>query len=113
MKRTGLKPSELAIAKKMLRSITVLSFLLAQWFIFTQDTGGAAYPAAGWEAEWEKTVKAAEQESEVAFYTLGDHAYISEFEKKFPRIKVKIVSARGNELLSPDDVRTARGQVSG
>lgn len=57
-------------------------------------------PPVEWEAEWEKTVKAAEQESEVAFYTLGDHAYVNEFERKFPRIRIKIVSARGNELLS-------------
>ena len=26
----------------------------------------------GWEAEWERTIKAAEQEGEVSFYTLGD-----------------------------------------
>jgi len=63
------------------------------------------YPAQssgnpGWEAEWERTVKAAEQEGEVSYYTLGDYGFVAEFEKKFPRLKVKVVSGRGNELLS-------------
>ncbi len=56
--------------------------------------------AEAWETEWEKTVKAAEQEGEVMFYTLGDYGYASEFEKNFPRIKVKVVPGRGSELLS-------------
>ncbi len=63
------------------------------------------YPAQssgnpGWEAEWERTVNAAEQEGEVSYYTLGDYGFVAEFEKKFPRLKVKVVSGRGNELLS-------------
>ena len=63
------------------------------------------YPAQssgnpGWEAEWERTVKAAEQEGEVSYYTLGDYGFVAEFEKKFPRLKVKVVPGRGNELLS-------------
>jgi iron(III) transport system substrate-binding protein len=54
-----------------------------------------------WEAEWERTRAAAEKEGEVAFYTLGDdYAYIKEFEKKFPKIKVKIVPGKGSDLLS-------------
>ena len=52
-----------------------------------------------WEPEWERTVKAAEQEGELSYYTVGDFNFISEFEKKFPRIKVKVVQGRGNELL--------------
>ena len=63
------------------------------------------YPAQssgnpGWEAEWERTVNAAEQEGEVSYYTLGDYGFVAEFEKKFPRLKVKVVPGRGNELLS-------------
>jgi iron(III) transport system substrate-binding protein len=54
----------------------------------------------GWEAEWERTVKAAEQEGEVSYYSLGDYGFVAEFEKKFPRLKVKVVPGRGNELLS-------------
>lgn len=54
----------------------------------------------GWEAEWGRTLKAAEEEGEVSYYTLGDYAFLAAFEKKFPRIKLKVVPGRGSELLS-------------
>ena len=60
-----------------------------------------ALAADGWQAEWERTKAAGEKEGEVAYYTLGDdHNYVKEFEKRFPKIKVKIVPGRGVELLS-------------
>ncbi|MSP38700.1 MAG: extracellular solute-binding protein [Deltaproteobacteria bacterium] len=55
---------------------------------------------ANWQSEWERTVKAAEQEGEIAYYTLGDFNFLGEFEKKFSRIKVKVVQGKGNELLA-------------
>ena len=57
------------------------------------------HAAAAWNAEWERTVKAAEQEGEVSYYAVGEIGFVSEFEKKFPRIKVKVVQSRGNDLL--------------
>lgn len=54
----------------------------------------------GWQAEWERTVAAAEKEGEVSFYTLGEYRYLGEFEKRFPKIKVKVVPGKGSELLS-------------
>ena len=57
------------------------------------------HAAAAWDAEWERTVKAAEQEGEVSYYAVGEIGFVSEFEKKFPRIKVKVVQGRGNDLL--------------
>ena len=57
------------------------------------------HAASAWEAEWERTVKAAEQEGELSYYTVGEFNFLSEFEKKFPRVKVKVVQGRGNELL--------------
>jgi iron(III) transport system substrate-binding protein len=63
----------------------------------------AAQPASGpsgWEAEWARTLKAAEGEGEVSYYTLGDYGFLEAFEKKFPRIKLKVVPGRGGELLS-------------
>jgi iron(III) transport system substrate-binding protein len=59
-----------------------------------------AYGAAGWQTEWQRTIQAAEQETEVSYYTVGEIGFVSEFEKKFPRIKVKVVQGRGNELLA-------------
>ena len=56
--------------------------------------------SAVWEAEWGRTLKAAEQEGEISYYTLGDYGFLAGFEKKFPRIKVKVVPGRGADLLS-------------
>jgi iron(III) transport system substrate-binding protein len=57
------------------------------------------HAASAWEAEWERTVKAAEQEGELSYYAVGEFNFLSEFEKKFPRVKVKVVQGKGNELL--------------
>jgi ABC-type glycerol-3-phosphate transport system substrate-binding protein len=59
----------------------------------------SAGAASAWETEWERTVKAAEQEGEFSYYTLGEVGFLGEFEKKFPRIKVRVVQGKGNELL--------------
>jgi hypothetical protein len=56
--------------------------------------------AETWVAEWERTIKAAESEGEISYYTLGEFGFLGEFEKKFPRIKVKVVQGRGNGLLA-------------
>jgi iron(III) transport system substrate-binding protein len=55
--------------------------------------------AESWTADWERTIKAAEQEGEFTYYTVGEVGFVSEFEKKFPRIKIRVVQGKGNELL--------------
>jgi ABC-type Fe3+ transport system substrate-binding protein len=53
------------------------------------------------QAGWDATLKLAENEGQVTFYTLGDsHNYANEFQKKFPKIKVVMVPGRGSELLT-------------
>ena len=50
-----------------------------------------------------RTVKAAEQEGQVAFYSLseiGDAIANTGFQKKFPKIKISVVAARGGEHVS-------------
>ena len=87
--------------RQLLRSFIFASLavllLSSDWHSYAaQPTSGPA----GWKAEWQRTVRAAEQEGEVVFYTLGDFSYVGEFEKKFPRIRITVVSGRGSELLS-------------
>jgi iron(III) transport system substrate-binding protein len=73
------------------------SHAVAALFLFA----ARAFAAEGWQAEWERVKAAAEKEGEVAYYTLGDdHNYVKEFEKRFPKIRVKIIPGRGVELLS-------------
>ena len=80
--------------------------ILRFWVVLFSLLGGVELCAgaqsgggSGWEAEWERTVKAAEQEAEVNYYTVGEVGFVSEFEKKFPRIKIKVMQGRGNDLL--------------
>ncbi len=58
---------------------------------------------APWENEWDRTVKAAEQEGQVVLYSLseiGDAIANTSFQKKFPKIKISVVTARGGEHVS-------------
>lgn len=59
-----------------------------------------SHAAEPWQTEWERTMRAAEQEGELTYYTLGEVGFVPEFEKKFPRIKVRVVQGKGNELLA-------------
>jgi iron(III) transport system substrate-binding protein len=63
----------------------------------------AAEGGATWQDQWEKTVRAAEQEGQIVLYSLsevGDAIANSGFQKKFPKIKVSVVGARGGEHVS-------------
>jgi iron(III) transport system substrate-binding protein len=53
-----------------------------------------------WQAEWERAVKAAEQEGEVVIYSTSsaDPVFREAFQKKFPKIKVTTVTGRGFQL---------------
>ena len=55
--------------------------------------------AAG-QNEWEKVVKAAEQEGEVAYSASGSQRFLEEFHKAFPKIKTTVVSAACNDVVS-------------
>jgi len=62
-----------------------------------------ANPASDWDAEWNRTVKAAEQEGQLVLYSLsevGEAISNAGFQKKFPKIKLSVVSARGGEHIS-------------
>jgi len=58
---------------------------------------------AAWQDEWEKTIRAAEQEGQLNLYSLseiGEAIANSGFAKRFPKIKMSVVSARGGEHVS-------------
>jgi iron(III) transport system substrate-binding protein len=60
----------------------------------------AGEPKPAWQADWEKTVKAAETEGQVVIYSTDglDPVFREGFQKKFPKIKVTTVTGRGFEL---------------
>ena len=53
-----------------------------------------------WQADWDKTLRAAEQEGQVTYSGCGSHEYLGEFQKKYPKIKVESVAASCSEVIS-------------
>jgi iron(III) transport system substrate-binding protein len=81
--------------------VVVIAFLLS---IFETKLGQiqapAAEPKGAWQADWEKTVKAAEEERELVIYMTQafEPVFRETFQKKYPKIKVSLVTGRGPEL---------------
>jgi ABC-type Fe3+ transport system substrate-binding protein len=85
------------------RQFLFVGFLTPCLVILAVSLAVSAGQGPGPETEWDKSVKAAEQEGEVMVY-VGGAEYreaIQEFQKSFPKIKLSTFSAaRGPELLS-------------
>jgi iron(III) transport system substrate-binding protein len=60
----------------------------------------AAESKPAWQADWDKTVKAAEEESALTIYMTQafEPVFRDSFQKKFPKIKVTMATGRGPEL---------------
>ena len=81
--------------------VTLVAFFTATLLIRHAVLAGEV--GASWQDEWDKTVKAAEQEGQVVLYSLsgiGDAIANTSFQKKFPKIKISVVTARGGEHVS-------------
>jgi iron(III) transport system substrate-binding protein len=83
--------------QRILASISSLVFCLA---FSTFDSSGAAESRPTWQAEWEKTVKAAEDEGALVIYMTQafEPVFRETFQRKYPKIKVSMVTGRGPEL---------------
>ena len=69
-------------------------------FLFDPSLLTAAEPKTGWQAEWEKTLQAAEREGQVTVYIAGYGAIVDSgaFQKAYPKIKVLSVTGSGTQL---------------
>lgn len=76
----------------MIRHLFGLGFLLVLL--------GSNARSQDWQAEWDKTLKAAEQEGRVVYSGCGSHDYLVEFQKRFPKIKLESVSGPCAPLTS-------------
>src|SRR5512143_1153687 len=89
----------------MVDARSFVGLLLAVLLLSLAGSVSAAEPnaASGWEPEWNRTVKAAEQEGQLVLYSLtevGEAISNTGFQKKFPKSKVSVISARGGEHIS-------------
>jgi len=85
----------LHLVARLLLSLTVALSIRSD--SLAADAGGA------WQDEWNRTIKAAEQEGQLILYSLseiGEAISNTGFQKKFPKIKVSVVTARGGEHVS-------------
>jgi ABC-type Fe3+ transport system substrate-binding protein len=67
---------------------------------FSLTISYAAEPRPAWQSEWDKTVKAAEEEGALVIYMTQafEPVFRDTFQKKYPRIKVSMATGRGPEL---------------
>jgi ABC-type Fe3+ transport system substrate-binding protein len=82
------------------RTIALSVALLVVQNLVAIDSVNAGQVKAGWQADWEKTVKAAEKEGEIVVYCTDglDLVFREGLQKKYPKIKVTTLIGRGFEL---------------
>jgi hypothetical protein len=91
--RTQLKTTLLIRGIAILCAIYCIVARVALW--------AAEPPKAAWQVEWEKTVKAAEQEGQLTLYSNeGIEGSLKDFQSKFPKVKVVLVSGRAGQLVT-------------
>mgnify|MGYP003694243009 CR=1 FL=1 len=86
-----------------IKSLIVALIVFSTATLLIRHTVLAGEARASWQDEWDRTVKAAEQEGQVVLYSLseiGDAIANTSFQKKFPKIKISVVTARGGEHVS-------------
>src|SRR4030095_11662523 len=75
--------------------VTALFFLV---FSAALWNGRALSAEGSWESEWERTVKAAEQEGQVVIYKISGDSEWNAFQKKYPKIKVLLVPGSAAQI---------------
>ena len=86
---------------KLVRFIIVSVQLMFFFFsAFSLTISYAAEPRPAWQSEWDKTVKAAEEEGALTIYMTQafEPVFRDGFQKKYPKIKVTMAAGRGPEL---------------
>ncbi len=92
----------------MRHRLALYGLILCLWSSGFSD---AAESKPAWQAEWERTVKAAEEEGQLTVYIAGYGALIDSgvFQKAYPKIKITSVTGSGTQL-APRIVAERRGE---
>jgi iron(III) transport system substrate-binding protein len=75
-------------------------WVIAAWLLLIADA--VAGEAPKWQADWDRTVRAAEQEGQVSV-SIGGYGAIIEagvFQKSYPKIKITSITGAGTDLTS-------------
>ncbi len=82
--------------------IAIFAFLIAAQLLVADSSVRAADSKSSWQAEWDRTVRAAEQEGQVTVSIGGYGAIIDSgvFQKAFPKIKVTAITGAGTDLTA-------------
>jgi iron(III) transport system substrate-binding protein len=88
------------LLKQMRFSIIIINVLAISQLLDSPNFSRAAESRPAWQVEWEKTVKAAEEEGALVIYMTQafELVFREVFQKKFPKIKVTLVTGRGPDL---------------
>jgi ABC-type Fe3+ transport system substrate-binding protein len=87
-------------------------FILLVGLIGSIGSNPSAHAQEAWQVEWDKTLKAAEQEGQVVYSGCGSHEYLKEFQKQFAKIKLVSVSASCSEIVSRIMAERRAGKLS-
>ena len=99
MSKLSIRREQMSYRGNLIAALMLLSTLASS----VARAAFAAEVKPSWQEEWERTVKAAEQEGQVVLYSLsetGDAIANTGFQKKFSKIKISVVTARGGEHVS-------------
>jgi ABC-type Fe3+ transport system substrate-binding protein len=94
---------EMKEAKRLFEMSSSIAFLCVMIILPTVQTSVyGADPKSAWQAEWDRTVRAAEQEGQVVVSIGGYGAIIDSgvFQKTYPKIKVTSITGAGTDLTT-------------
>ncbi len=87
--------------RRISTAIAILVFLIMCCDFLIALSLQAGEPRAAWSVEWENTLQAAKKEGQVTIYASAVYEQVfREFQKKFPEIRVVLVTGSGNEIGS-------------
>ncbi len=81
------------------RRVHLLTLVVLHLVLFAPPAARAAEAPAAPDSEWERTVKAAEQEGQVNVYKIASDSEWQAFQKKYPKIKLNLLHASAAQHL--------------
>src|SRR5947199_7481826 len=104
-----IKTTEEMTMRRLIKALLILE--VCQVIVFARSLG-AVEAKPNWQAEWDRTVRAAEQEGQVTVSIGGYGAIIDSgvFQKTYPKIKITHITGAGTDLTQPISAERAAGQ---